>query len=81
MNSIKVDKKLDTEGKLVEGEISRTKDFEGQIIAEIKFIDENGLPQTFEDIFSTGYYEPGNKVQLRYYKKKNGKIVARCLGR
>lgn len=78
---VKFNNKLDAEGIFTEGEIVSTKKNDDVIFAYIRFIDQNGNEQFFEDCFFSGIRRPGDKVMLSYTFKKNGKVIAQCLDR
>ncbi len=73
--------KLDAEGIFTEGEIVNVKKNDGVTFAYIRFLDESGNEQFFEDCFYSGLRRPGDKVMLSYTIKKNGKVLAQCLDR
>ncbi len=73
--------KLDAEGVFTEGEIVNVKKNNDVIFAYIRFFDESGNEQFFEDCFYSGIRRPGDKVMLSYTIKKNGKVLAQCVDR
>ncbi len=76
------DSLLDTEGIFAEGEILKTKkDESGMTYAYIRYYDDMGAEQFFEECFFSGIHREGEKVQLRYVRKKNGKYLAQALDR
>lgn len=72
------DKIVKADGKDTEGRIIALTVGEDNTYALIEFMDEYGINQKFSVYDYKGSGQQGDKIQIRYIRRKNGKVVARC---
>lgn len=73
------DKIFDNEEIFTTGEIVSTQKSDGVTYVYIRYFDSDGNEHFVEDYFMNGIHRKGDKIDVRYAKRKNGKFIARAV--